>query len=98
MSSFLESVLPFALILVVLVVIHELGHFVTAKIFGVKVLEFGIGYPPFMGGPFRTLDAMGAKAAVEALEHLASACGPRFAPAQILTDQARDGGRFHPRS
>ena len=30
----------------VLVVIHELGHFVTAKIFGVKVLEFGIGYPP----------------------------------------------------
>jgi regulator of sigma E protease len=39
-------VAPFLGVLVVLVVIHELGHFVTAKIFGVKVLEFGIGYPP----------------------------------------------------
>ena len=37
-------------ILVVLVVIHELGHFVTAKLFGVKVLEFGIGYPPRVFG------------------------------------------------
>jgi regulator of sigma E protease len=37
---------PFLGVLVVLVVIHELGHFVTAKLFGVKVLEFGIGYPP----------------------------------------------------
>ncbi len=31
-------------------VIHELGHFVTAKLFGVKVLEFGIGYPPRLFG------------------------------------------------
>jgi len=59
---------------------------------------FGIGYPPFRGGPFRTLDAMGAKAAVGALEHLASTCGPRFAPAPILIDQARGSGRFHPQS
>jgi regulator of sigma E protease len=40
------NILPFAAVLVVLVVIHELGHFVTAKMAGVKVLEFGIGYPP----------------------------------------------------
>lgn len=33
-------------ILVLLIVAHELGHFVAAKIFGVKVEEFGIGYPP----------------------------------------------------
>ncbi len=39
-------VAPFLGVLVVLVVIHELGHFITAKLFGVKVLEFGIGYPP----------------------------------------------------
>src|SRR3569832_2217708 len=33
-------------ILVLLIVVHELGHFIAAKIFGVKVIEFGIGYPP----------------------------------------------------
>ena len=32
--------------LVVLVVVHEFGHFITAKLFGVKVLEFGVGFPP----------------------------------------------------
>jgi regulator of sigma E protease len=41
---------PFLGVLVVLVVIHELGHFLTAKLFGVKVLEFGIGYPPKLFG------------------------------------------------
>lgn len=30
----------------VLILIHELGHFLTAKFFGVKVEEFGIGFPP----------------------------------------------------
>lgn len=33
-------------LLLLLVVIHELGHFFTARWFGVKVLEFGVGYPP----------------------------------------------------
>ena len=33
-------------ILVSLIVVHELGHFVAAKIFRVKVEEFGVGYPP----------------------------------------------------
>lgn len=33
-------------ILVFLIVIHELGHFIAAKIFRVKVEEFGVGYPP----------------------------------------------------
>jgi regulator of sigma E protease len=45
-----HSVLPFVGILVLLVVVHEFGHFVTAKIAGVKVLEFGIGYPPKLFG------------------------------------------------
>lgn len=40
------TVLVFILILVVLIFVHELGHFLTAKLFGVKVLEFGIGFPP----------------------------------------------------
>ena len=42
----IRSVLPFVAMLVVLIFVHELGHFITAKWFGVKVLEFGVGYPP----------------------------------------------------
>lgn len=34
------------LILVLLLVLHELSHFLVAKKFGMKVEEFGIGYPP----------------------------------------------------
>lgn len=33
-------------ILVFLIVVHELGHFVAAKLFKVRVEEFGVGYPP----------------------------------------------------
>lgn len=40
------TVLLVIAILVFLIVVHELGHFIAAKIFGVKVLEFGVGYPP----------------------------------------------------
>jgi regulator of sigma E protease len=36
----------FILILGGLVLIHELGHFLTAKAFNVRVLEFGFGFPP----------------------------------------------------
>lgn len=34
------------LAITLLIVLHELGHFTLAKLFGVKVEEFGIGYPP----------------------------------------------------
>lgn len=56
---------------------------------------FGIGFPPFRGGPFRTLDAMGARASVDTLERLAAAHGDRFRPAASLVAQAERGGRFH---
>ncbi len=36
----------FVAILVVLVLVHELGHFITAKRAGITVEEFGIGFPP----------------------------------------------------
>ncbi|MDP9238187.1 MAG: site-2 protease family protein [Chloroflexota bacterium] len=45
-----HSILPFVLILLGLVVVHEAGHYITAKIFGVKVLEAGIGFPPRVWG------------------------------------------------
>lgn len=40
------SILIFLCVIVVLIVIHELGHFVAAKLSGMRVDEFGLGYPP----------------------------------------------------
>ncbi len=40
------TVVAFILILGILVLIHELGHFLTARFFGVRVEEFGVGFPP----------------------------------------------------
>jgi regulator of sigma E protease len=42
----MTTVLLFLVVIVFLVVAHEFGHFLTAKAFGVKIDEFGIGYPP----------------------------------------------------
>lgn len=42
----LLNVIIFVLILSFLVIIHEIGHFVTAKLLKIKVEEFGLGYPP----------------------------------------------------
>lgn len=36
--------------LIALMIVHEFGHFIIAKKFGVKVEEFGIGYPPRIFG------------------------------------------------
>lgn len=44
------TVLIFVVMLVALVVAHELGHFFTAKLFGVYVEEFGVGFPPKLWG------------------------------------------------
>jgi regulator of sigma E protease len=46
----LSAALLFIVILVSLVVAHELAHFATAKLFGVHVLEFGVGFPPRIWG------------------------------------------------
>ena len=40
------SLLIFILILTGLIVVHEFGHLFAAKLFGIKVEEFGIGFPP----------------------------------------------------
>jgi 3-hydroxyacyl-CoA dehydrogenase/enoyl-CoA hydratase/3-hydroxybutyryl-CoA epimerase len=56
---------------------------------------FGLGWPPFLGGPFRWADAMGTKALLERLERLEAQHGPRFAPAPLLREHARQGKPFH---
>ena len=40
------STLYFILTLAFLILIHEFGHFVAAKIVGIPIQEFGIGFPP----------------------------------------------------
>lgn len=46
----LVTILVFLLILTVLVIIHELGHYLVAKKLGVEVEEFGFGFPPRVWG------------------------------------------------
>jgi regulator of sigma E protease len=48
--SILITLVAFFIILSVLVLVHELGHYGTAKLSGVKVEEFGLGYPPKLYG------------------------------------------------
>jgi regulator of sigma E protease len=44
------SIIIFVIILFVLVLVHEAGHFFTAKKFGIRVDEFGFGFPPKLFG------------------------------------------------
>jgi regulator of sigma E protease len=40
------TLLTFLLVLAILVLVHEFGHFIVAKKSGMKVEEFGVGFPP----------------------------------------------------
>jgi regulator of sigma E protease len=42
----INSMLIFFLVITLLVVAHEAAHYITAKIFKVKIIEAGIGFPP----------------------------------------------------
>jgi len=44
------TIVAFLGILALLIITHELGHFATAKSFGIKVEEFGLGFPPRLIG------------------------------------------------
>jgi 3-hydroxyacyl-CoA dehydrogenase / enoyl-CoA hydratase / 3-hydroxybutyryl-CoA epimerase len=59
---------------------------------------FGIGFPPFRGGPFRYIDTLGAEAVVQQLEELNDRFPPRFEPANLLLDMSRKRERFYPAS
>ena len=57
---------------------------------------YGIGFPPFRGGPFRYLDTLGIPTVIRALEVLDGRFSPRFRPAGILREMASSGTRFYP--
>lgn len=48
--TLLLGLLTFLVILAALILVHELGHFSTAKLMGVRVDEFGVGFPPRVKG------------------------------------------------
>ena len=56
---------------------------------------FGIGFPPFLGGPFRYMDTLGIKHVVARLNHYATAVGGKFAPADILVKMAESDQSFY---
>jgi len=57
---------------------------------------YGIGFPPFRGGPFRYLDTLGIPTVIRALEVLDGRFSPRFRPAGILREMAASGSHFYP--
>lgn len=57
---------------------------------------FGIGFPPFLGGPFRYMDSLGAGEVVARLQRLAAQYGPRFTPCEALVAMAERGEVFWP--
>jgi 3-hydroxyacyl-CoA dehydrogenase/enoyl-CoA hydratase/3-hydroxybutyryl-CoA epimerase len=57
---------------------------------------FGIGFPPFRGGPFRYMDTLGSTEIVKRLEALNASFPGRYEPAPILVRMARAGERFYP--
>lgn len=57
---------------------------------------FGIGFPPFLGGPFRYMDTFGAGEVVAILQRLAAQYGPRFTPCENLLRMAEQRATFCP--
>ncbi len=55
----------------------------------------GLGFPPFIGGPFRYLDRFGVDHFVDMMNDMAEKFGPRFKPAPILVDYAKQGKKFY---
>lgn len=51
-NDILLALAAFAIVLFPAIIIHELGHFFAARIVGINVLEFGIGFPPRVGRLF----------------------------------------------
>jgi 3-hydroxyacyl-CoA dehydrogenase / enoyl-CoA hydratase / 3-hydroxybutyryl-CoA epimerase len=56
---------------------------------------FGLGWPPFRGGPFRYADTLGAAHVVDQLRKHQDRFGARFTPAPRLLQLAQTGGKFH---
>lgn len=55
----------------------------------------GLGFPAYLGGPFRYIDRVGPSAVLSELSRLQEKNGPRFTPAPLFRDMAAEGSRFY---
>jgi 3-hydroxyacyl-CoA dehydrogenase/enoyl-CoA hydratase/3-hydroxybutyryl-CoA epimerase len=56
---------------------------------------FGIGFPPFLGGPFRYMDTLGIAHVVQRLEYYQQLLGDKFSPGESLKTMASENRRFY---
>ncbi|WP_286233164.1 fatty acid oxidation complex subunit alpha FadJ [Thalassotalea sediminis] len=56
---------------------------------------FGIGFPPFLGGPFRYMDSLGLENVVAQLNQFKALHGERYAPCERLIAMASNGEKFY---
>lgn len=56
---------------------------------------FGIGFPPFLGGPFRYMDSIGIATLVSRLQAYAAEHGDKFTPADCLVEMAKENRTYY---
>ncbi|TMW63874.1 hypothetical protein Poli38472_014784 [Pythium oligandrum] len=56
---------------------------------------FGMGFPPFIGGPFRFVDRLGSAKFNDMMLRYADKYGEQFTPAPLLQDMAKTNKKFH---
>ena len=52
-NDFYPALFAFLLVLIPAIIVHEIGHYLAAKLVGIRILEFGIGIPPRITRLFR---------------------------------------------
>ncbi|KAF6215035.1 hypothetical protein GE061_009784 [Apolygus lucorum] len=57
---------------------------------------FGLGFPPFSGGPFRWVDNYGADKLISKMKSYEAVYGAPFTPCQVLLDMAAQNKKFYP--
>jgi enoyl-CoA hydratase/long-chain 3-hydroxyacyl-CoA dehydrogenase len=55
---------------------------------------FGVGFPPFLGGPFRYINSCGVQKVTDELKRFTDMYGERFEPCKLLQDLAKEGKAF----
>ena len=85
----------------VLAFINEAAHCLEEGIIasprdGDVASVLGLGFPPFLGGPFRYADCLGIESVADQLRQMQYAYGASFTPAPMLEKMVREESRFYP--